>query len=114
MKKFCLVLAVLVLTLVLGACRDTNMTPTTTTLPMTSTPDPAQHPAFDSGHPALYPAFGDSFSAQRQFRSQRYRRYRRHGRHGGPGRCRDYERHRRRPEPDALNSGAAAPVHITR
>ena len=37
MKKFCLVLAVLVLTLVLGACRDTNMTPTTTTLPMTST-----------------------------------------------------------------------------
>lgn len=33
MKKFCLVLAVLVLTLVLGACRDTNMTPTTTTLP---------------------------------------------------------------------------------
>ena len=57
MKKFCLVLAVLVLTLVLGACRDTNMTPTTTTLPMTSAPtQPSTHPSTQATQPSTRPS----------------------------------------------------------
>lgn len=57
MKKFCLVLAVLVLTLVLGACRDTTMTPTTTTLPMTSTPtQPSTQPSTQATQPSTRPS----------------------------------------------------------
>lgn len=57
MKKFCLVLAVLALTLVLGACRDTNMTPTTTTLPMTSTPtQPSTQPSTQAIQPSTRPS----------------------------------------------------------
>ena len=57
MKKFCLVLAVLVLTLALGACRDTTMTPTTTTLPMTSTPtQPSTQPSTQATQPSTRPS----------------------------------------------------------
>lgn len=57
MKKYCLVLAILALTLVLGACRDTTMTPTTTTLPMTSTPtQPSTQPSTQATQPSTRPS----------------------------------------------------------
>ena len=57
MKKFYLVLAVLALTLVLGACRDTTMAPTTTTAPMTSTPtQPSTQPSTQATQPSTRPS----------------------------------------------------------
>lgn len=114
MKKFYLVLAVLALTLVLGGLSGYHHGPHHDDRSHDQHPDSALYAAFDPGHPALYPAFGDPFPAQRQLCHQWHRRHGRHGWHGRPGGCKHCGRHRRKVEPDAITPGAVAPVHITR